>query len=474
MAQEAIFIGYRRDDTADVAGRIFDALAQRFGKSRLFKDVDNIPPGADFGAYIQTVLPRCRVALILIGPDWLEARDEAGNRRLDDPHDWVRVEIETALKTDGIDVVPVLVNGASMPRAQELPENLHVLLRRNAAVIRRDPDFHDDVDRLATALSSSVQTGMLDLATLGGERKATAMRAGAAIPAFKFDAKRYVFISYPKDIDTALMRTIIRSLLKRRIGVWVYDTAPFGLTEAERPAVSRQHAAKDFTQQSLKALEEASCVLLLLGRATAGSAFQSREVDVALSRQRYVAAKVDDIAYAELRTMFADKHVPDLNPRSNTDEIVRQRVEDLADDVAAVVSQRRRPAALASSATSTPPSRHWLAFIASTAIFAAIVLGYVYWPRGASLGGTIWEGDVVVGSQSTGMRVRFNADGRPEIQLSGYAFAGERGRWTQAGQVVDFDDDSNHFHGTIVGDRLSGSYSSPNGEGTFSFERSQR
>lgn len=169
MAGEAIFIGYRRDDTADVAGRIYDAMALRFGQQRIFKDVDNIGPGVDFGNYIKTVLPRCRVALILIGPHWLNSKDERGRRRIDDQNDWVRIEIETALRTPGLLVVPVLVNGASMPRAEDVPESVRPLLRRNAAIIRRDPDFHDDVERLATALRASVNTGVLDLSKIGGK-----------------------------------------------------------------------------------------------------------------------------------------------------------------------------------------------------------------------------------------------------------------------------------------------------------------
>jgi hypothetical protein len=142
MAREAIFIGYRRDDTADVAGRIFDALESRFGRDRIFKDVDNLRPGADFG-----------------------------RRRLDDPNDWVRIEIEIALAAGDLDVVPVLINGARMPRAEELPPSLHPLLRRHAATIRRDPDFRDDIDRLATALRASLRTGLLDLGSLGGDRR---------------------------------------------------------------------------------------------------------------------------------------------------------------------------------------------------------------------------------------------------------------------------------------------------------------
>jgi WD40 repeat protein len=155
---EAIFISYRRDDTADVAGRVHDAFASRFGSRRIFMDVDNLRPGADFGTHIKTLLPRCQTALILIGPSWLEARDERGARRLDLPNDWVRIEIETALATPSLDVVPVLVNGASMPRAEELPECLRPMVLRHAAVIRRNPDFRDDVGRLAVAIRRSMKS----------------------------------------------------------------------------------------------------------------------------------------------------------------------------------------------------------------------------------------------------------------------------------------------------------------------------
>jgi formylglycine-generating enzyme required for sulfatase activity len=171
MAGQAIFIGYRRDDTADVAGRIYDALEARFGRERVFKDVDNIPVGANFGQYIKSILPRCRVALILMGQHWVDARDGSGKRRLEDPNDWVRIEVETALATPDLQVVPVLVNGAQMPRAEDLPATLHPILHLNAAVIRRDPDFRDDIDRLGTALRASVRTGFLDLGAIGGSRK---------------------------------------------------------------------------------------------------------------------------------------------------------------------------------------------------------------------------------------------------------------------------------------------------------------
>jgi hypothetical protein len=182
MAQrQAIFIGYRREDTADVAGRIFDALARRFGRARLFKDVDNLRPGTHFGDYIRSVLPRCRVFLALVGPHWLHARDERGERRLDDPNDWVRVEIETALATPGLTVVPVLVNGARMPQEEEVPESLYGLLRLHAATVRRDPDFHDDVRRMSEAIKTSMRSGALDLTALGAGVTKTE-RSGSGAP----------------------------------------------------------------------------------------------------------------------------------------------------------------------------------------------------------------------------------------------------------------------------------------------------
>src|SRR5262249_52279572 len=93
---------------------------------------------------------------VLIGPNWADSRDQYGKRRLNDPADWVRIEIEMAL-AGAVEVVPVLVNGAAMPRTQDLPASLRPLLRRHAATVRRDPDFHDDVGRLAKALDESLR-----------------------------------------------------------------------------------------------------------------------------------------------------------------------------------------------------------------------------------------------------------------------------------------------------------------------------
>ncbi len=122
----AIFISYRRNDAEGQAGRLFDDLTLHFGKDAVFMDVAAIQPGRDFRRAIDEQVASCGVLLAMIGKDWLTASDDAGARRLDDPLDFVRLETASALKRD-IPVIPVLVQGARMPRADELPDNLKEL-----------------------------------------------------------------------------------------------------------------------------------------------------------------------------------------------------------------------------------------------------------------------------------------------------------------------------------------------------------
>ena len=129
-----IFISYRRQETAWPAGRLYDVLVEHFPAEQVFKDVDNIEPGEDFVERITAAVSSCDVLLALIGPQWLTITDENGQRRLDNPGDYVRLEIETAL-TRKIRVIPILVDDARMPRADELPATLAPLVRRNAVEI---------------------------------------------------------------------------------------------------------------------------------------------------------------------------------------------------------------------------------------------------------------------------------------------------------------------------------------------------
>ncbi len=148
---KAIFISYRRCDSIDIVGRIYDRLVAYFGANSVFKDVDSIPFGVNFRQHLEREVSHCPVLLAVIGPEWLTITDKQGQRRLDDPADWVRVEIEAALKRDSL-VIPVLVGGASIPKDTDLPDSLRGLVYRQSALVRHDPDFHRDLDRLIQRL----------------------------------------------------------------------------------------------------------------------------------------------------------------------------------------------------------------------------------------------------------------------------------------------------------------------------------
>ena len=147
-----IFISYRRADSTDVTGRIYDRLTGHFGRSAIFKDVDSIPLGIDFKEHLKEAVSRCKIFLVVIGNRWLNATDSKQENRLQDPGDFVRIEIEAALNQD-ILIIPLLVHGATMPTEEHLPPSLRKLIYRNGLPVRSDPDFHRDMDRLIAAIA---------------------------------------------------------------------------------------------------------------------------------------------------------------------------------------------------------------------------------------------------------------------------------------------------------------------------------
>jgi LysM repeat protein len=151
-----IFISYRRSDSADIVGRIYDRLIDEFGRNPIFKDVDSIPFGVDFKEYLDKRVGECKVLLAVIGDRWVDANDATGKKRLEDSGDFVRLEIESALER-GIPVIPLLVRGAQMPSEEHLPPSLKKLAYRNGIQIRSDPDFHNDMNRLITALEKYIR-----------------------------------------------------------------------------------------------------------------------------------------------------------------------------------------------------------------------------------------------------------------------------------------------------------------------------
>ena len=151
-----ILISYRREDSADVTGRIYDRLIQQFDRETVFKDVDSIPLGVDFRIYLDEQVAKCEVFLAVIGRDWMKSMGSTGKTRLDDPRDFVRIEIESALKRQ-IPVIPVLVSGATIPPAKRLPLSIQDLSYRNGIAVRADSDFHRDMDRLIESLTQKIQ-----------------------------------------------------------------------------------------------------------------------------------------------------------------------------------------------------------------------------------------------------------------------------------------------------------------------------
>jgi hypothetical protein len=150
--RRTIFISYRRTDSADITGRIYDRLIDRFGKEHVYKDVDSVPLGVDFRKHVGDLVQRCDAVIAIIGGQWVTVQS-GDARRLDDPRDLVRIEIASALAR-GIPVVPVLVGGAAMPTEQDLPQEIHALAYRNGISVRPDPDFHKDLDRLIAGIDA--------------------------------------------------------------------------------------------------------------------------------------------------------------------------------------------------------------------------------------------------------------------------------------------------------------------------------
>lgn len=145
-----VFISYRRDDSAGHAGRVHDRLEREFGRDLLFMDVDAIPLGADFVDVLGAEVAKCDVLLAIIGPNWLNAKDASGKRRLEDENDFVRIEIAQALQR-GIPVIPILLDGTSVPSSEQLPADMKSLSRRNGLDVRH-ASFHADMDKLVRSL----------------------------------------------------------------------------------------------------------------------------------------------------------------------------------------------------------------------------------------------------------------------------------------------------------------------------------
>lgn len=249
-----IFISYRRIDSADFSGRIYDRLANHFGAANVFKDIDVIPLGTDFMKVLEQEIIHCDVVLAIIGNNWLDVKDAKGQRRLDDQYDFVRIEIETALSR-GIPVIPVLLRNASLPSPDQLPDGLEALAFRNAISINSDPDFHREVDRLIQALTN--------LSERIPERITTKTSAAPDLEVDDFEPS-YVFISHSSLDRTWVEEEIINFLESQNIKIW-YSKAAIG-------------TASQWEREILRGLEKCDWFLLVVSPRSAESEWVKDEL----------------------------------------------------------------------------------------------------------------------------------------------------------------------------------------------------
>lgn len=149
-AVQKVFICYRREETGAHAGRIYDSMVARFGEENVFMDLD-LKPGVDFERHITKVVSGCVALLVVMGPNWATASESDGRRRIENPSDFVRLEVQTGLQRPEVTPIPVLVNGARMPRREDLPPELQPLTRRNAIELS-DGRWRYDINRLLATL----------------------------------------------------------------------------------------------------------------------------------------------------------------------------------------------------------------------------------------------------------------------------------------------------------------------------------
>jgi TIR domain-containing protein len=219
-----IFVNYRRDDSRGMAGRLHDRLAQAFGRKNIFMDVDHIPPGVDFVSHLNNQVAACEVFLAVIGPNWLDAKNEDGDRRLHAPEDFVALEITAALDRE-IRVIPVLVDGTRMPKARDLPEVLKPLARRHAIELR-----HDQFGRDAEALIERIREALPAKRTTTLRSKAAAGIAAALL----LLGSSWLLTGMPRSLPSAV-RFKTQAQSERPVAAEVVK--PPDQTEKVRPAI---------------------------------------------------------------------------------------------------------------------------------------------------------------------------------------------------------------------------------------------
>ena len=286
----SIFISYRREDAEGQAGRLFDDLTAKFGKDSVFMDVVDIEPGRDFRRVIDQHVASCAVLLAVIGKGWLEAKDQAGRRRIDNPNDFVRLETASALKRD-IPVIPVLVQGAGMPLPEQLPDDLKELAFRNAVEIthaRWDSDTQLLINALGRYIQAEKQHEEGAVAKVGADAKpATAEGTGALRESPETGAGPTGSTATPRPRRISRFATLIISAVALAVisgGYLIYVNYQKAAEEqriaAEKLAAERSRAEKAAEEQRIAAEK------LAAERAQAEKAAQQRAAQERLLQEQ--------------------------------------------------------------------------------------------------------------------------------------------------------------------------------------------
>ena len=247
LPAKSVFLCYRRLDSEDVVDRVYESFQREFPREALFRDIDTIPPGVDFPAYVHAAIESCRVVLVFIGRDWLNTVDAQGGRRLEDPRDHVRIEIESALQIPDMRVIPVLVRRAEMPGEVDLPGSLKPLAIRNAISVRSGFDYQSDVGRLIHHVRDALEQWTRE--------REPRDRPNLPEPPIKCDLQLpqgTVFISHA-DEDRTAARRLANAFKTAGLNVW---PTQFSGTQAFRDAQAR------------KALEQCEMFLPLISQHT--------------------------------------------------------------------------------------------------------------------------------------------------------------------------------------------------------------
>jgi DNA-binding beta-propeller fold protein YncE len=286
-----VFVSYRRDDVPDATDRLAVSLKTRLGNDHVFLDVDSIDIGARFAKVVGDWVARCDVLLAVIGRSWLEATDDEGLRRLEDPKDYVRLEVEAGLERD-IRVVPVLIHGARMPKAAELPDSLVPLLEFNAVELSRAHwDF--DVDNLIGALQRIAAATLRETADRERAEEAAAEHAAAERAAADRERAEQAAAEQAAAERLAADRERAQQAAAERAAA---EQAAAGQERAKQAAADRERAEQAAAEQAAAeqaAAEQAAAEQAAADRERAQRAAAERE---AADRERAKQAAADRAA----------------------------------------------------------------------------------------------------------------------------------------------------------------------------------